>query len=135
MHPIMVMHPIRPDLIGKDLTEFRDPDGKQQYIAFVQTVRTAGSGLVDCLFPRPGDPQPVPKLSYVQGFAPWGWVIGSGVYVDDVIAQERRLARTLLGLGAGIGLLLGWSYGGWAAASRARCRNLPPRQKVCRAAT
>ena len=59
------------------------------------------------MWPRPGADAPVPKLSYVKGFAPWGWIIGTGVYVDDLDASERRLAMTLTAIGLVVLALLG----------------------------
>jgi len=93
MHPKMVMHPIRPELEGKDLTENKDPNGKHLFVEFVKTVKASGAGNVDYMWPKPGSDKPVMKVSYVKGFAPWGWVIGSGVYVDTVDATiiERAI--------------------------------------------
>ncbi|BCB27240.1 hypothetical protein SKTS_21260 [Sulfurimicrobium lacus] len=84
LQPRMVMHPMMPQLDGKDLSDFKDPNGKRLFVAFVATVRNNGAGFVDYLWPKPGFTQPVPKTSYVKGFLPWGWVIGSGIYLDDV---------------------------------------------------
>ncbi|ALT76025.1 hypothetical protein AT984_01140 [Paucibacter sp. KCTC 42545] len=89
MTPRMVMHPIKPELNGKDLNENKDPKGKPLFVEFVKVVKASGSGYVDYLWPKPGATEPVGKRSYVQGFAPWGWVLGSGVYVDDVDAVAR----------------------------------------------
>ncbi len=50
-------------------------------------MKAQGAGFVDYLWPQPGAEQPVPKISYVKGFAPWGWIIGSGIYIDDVNAH------------------------------------------------
>ncbi|WP_420476258.1 methyl-accepting chemotaxis protein [Noviherbaspirillum sp. ST9] len=86
MHPKMVMHPIKPELDGKDLSENKDPTGKRLFVEFVDTVKASGAGYVFYLWPMPGKDQPVQKVSYVKSFAPWGWVIGSGVYVDTVDA-------------------------------------------------
>ncbi|PPQ28318.1 cache domain-containing protein [Rhodopila globiformis] len=95
MQPRMVMHPIKPGLDGKDLSNFADPNGKRLFVAAVETVRRAGSGTVSYLWPRPGDTAPVPKLSYVEGFKPWGWVVGSGVYIDDVVQARHNVAAVL----------------------------------------
>ena len=86
MHPTMVMHAVKPELDGKDLSENKDPTGKHLFIEFVNTVKANGSGFVFYLWPKPGSDKPVQKVSYVQGFAPWGWVIGSGVYIDTIDA-------------------------------------------------
>ncbi|ACM31837.1 methyl-accepting chemotaxis protein [[Acidovorax] ebreus] len=95
MHPRMVMHPIRPELQGQDLSSNKDPTGKHLFVEFVNTVKRSGAGFVSYLWPKPGSDQPVEKASYVMGFEPWGWVIGSGVYVDNVQATfVSRLARS-----------------------------------------
>jgi methyl-accepting chemotaxis protein len=89
MRPVMVAHPIKPELEGKDLSENKDPNGKRLFVAFVDVVKARGAGFVDYMWARPGAEEPVPKLSYVAGFAPWGWVVGTGIYVDDVDAVVR----------------------------------------------
>ncbi|WP_288011564.1 methyl-accepting chemotaxis protein [Diaphorobacter sp.] len=95
MHPRMVMHPIRPELQGQDLSSNKDPTGKHLFVEFVNTVKRSGAGFVSYMWPKPGSDQPVEKASYVMGFEPWGWVIGSGVYVDNVQATfVSRLARS-----------------------------------------
>ena len=86
MTPTMVMHATKPELDGTDLSQKKDPDGKHIFVTFVDTVKASGSGFVDYQWPKPGNDKPVPKVSYVMGFAPWGWVIGSGVYIDTVDA-------------------------------------------------
>ena len=96
MTPKMVMHPIRPDLDGKDLSTNKDPNGKLLFLEFVQVVRAGGSGYVDYLWPRAGSEQPIGKISYVQGYAPWGWLIGTGVYTDDLDALFWDLVKEKL---------------------------------------
>ncbi len=111
MSPVMVMHPIKPELDGKDLSGFKDPNGKKLFVAFVDKVRTDGAGFVDYLWPKPGEKDPVEKISYVKGLPEWGWVIGSGVYIDDIKAELRRILFLLYGVvalivGAGVGVSL-----------------------------
>ena len=84
MQPRMVMHPINPALDGKDLTENKDPNGKHLFVEFVKVVKADGGGFVPYMWAKPGSTEPVPKISYVKGFAPWDWIIGSGVYLDTV---------------------------------------------------
>lgn len=86
MQPKMVMHPYKPELDGKDLSDFKDPAGKKLFVEFVETVKKSKAGFVHYLWPKPNFKDPVPKVSYVKGFEPWGWVIGSGIYLDDVDA-------------------------------------------------
>ena len=92
-HPRMVMHPIKPELDGKDLSQDADPDGKKLFVEMVRVVKDKGAGFVAYRWPKPGATEPVPKISYVKAFAPWGWVVGSGVYVDDIDAALVTLAR------------------------------------------
>ncbi len=84
LEPRVVMHPIKPELDGKDVSGYKDPDGNALFVEFVKVARASGSGYVDYLWPKPGAEKPVAKTSYVMLFKPWGWVIGSGIYIDDV---------------------------------------------------
>jgi methyl-accepting chemotaxis protein len=86
MQPRMIMHPFKPELDGKDLADNKDPTGKRLFVEFTNTVKANGAGFVFYMWPKPGNEAPVQKVSYVKGFAPWGWVIGSGVYLDSVQA-------------------------------------------------
>lgn len=72
MQPRIVMHPNKPELDGKDVSDFKDPGGKLFFVEFANTVRKDGAGFVFYLCPKPGFSQPVPKISYVKGFEPWG---------------------------------------------------------------
>ncbi|QUS38876.1 HAMP domain-containing protein [Tardiphaga alba] len=85
--PRMVMHPTKPELNGSDLAGMKDPEGKPIFVDFVTLVRKSGAGYYDYQWPKPGVDEPQPKISYVAGFAPWEWVIGTGAYVDDINAQ------------------------------------------------
>lgn len=102
-HPKMVMHPIKPELQGEDLTNNKDATGKQHFVEFVNVVKRDGAGFVDYLWSKPGLEAPLPKLSYVKGFEPWGWIIGTGIYIDDVDAKFREQAIRLALWGLGIG--------------------------------
>ncbi|TAL27131.1 MAG: hypothetical protein EPN94_02050 [Nitrospirae bacterium] len=86
MVPVMVMHPHMPELNGKDLSDYKDPQGKKLFVEFVDTVKKQDAGFVSYLWPKPGIKNPVRKVSFVKGFKPWGWVVGSGIYLDDVDA-------------------------------------------------
>lgn len=90
MQPKMVMHPIKPGLNGSDLTETKDPNGKHLFVEFVKIVQANGKGFVDYYWPKPGAEEPVLKYSHVAGFKPWGWVVGTGVYADDLAAMFRE---------------------------------------------
>jgi methyl-accepting chemotaxis protein len=90
MHPTMVMHPMKPEMDGKDLTDFRDPTGKALFVEMVGAAKTPSGNFVSYRWPKPGKDKPVPKLSFVKAFAPWGWIIGTGIYIDDIDAAWRE---------------------------------------------
>ena len=92
----MVMHPVKPQLNGTDLSNAKDAHGNLYMASVVDKVRSDGSGLVDYVFPKPGSDIPVEKRSYVAGFAPWGWVIGTGTYIDDLSATFWGDARVTI---------------------------------------
>nr|WP_145192997.1 methyl-accepting chemotaxis protein [Pseudomonas sp. URMO17WK12:I11] len=104
--PRMVMHAANPKLDGQDLSAIRDPDGFAVFNEMVALARAQGAGPVDYRWPKPGASDPVAKTSYIQLFQPWGWIIGSGVYVDDVQAEFARQLRDASLLGLGIALLM-----------------------------
>ncbi|MBB5048717.1 methyl-accepting chemotaxis protein [Rhodopseudomonas rhenobacensis] len=84
---VMVMHPISPKLNGQNVGDTKDANGKKLFIEMSDTVRRAGSGLIEYQWAKPGKDKPAPKLTYVTGFTPWNWVIGTGVYIDDLDEQ------------------------------------------------
>lgn len=102
-HPRMVMHPLKPALDGKDLTNTADPDGKKLFVDMVKAVKNSGAGYVPYQWPKPGSDTPVDKLSYVKSFDPWGWIVGSGIYIDDV---EALFKRKLVALGIPVAILI-----------------------------
>ena len=97
MHPRMIMHPYRPDLDGKDLSNYADPKGKHLFLEFVKTVQDNDAGYVDYMWQWKDDPDHiVPKISYVKGFEPWGWIIGTGIYVEDVRTEIASITRRMI---------------------------------------
>ncbi len=96
----MIMHPIKPELNGKDVSTIKDPNGKQLFVEFVNVAKRDQAGFVDYMWPKPngaGASEPQPKLSRVAQFAPWGWIVGTGIYIDDLEAQVwSSLKQTLL---------------------------------------
>lgn len=125
MHPHLVMHPYRPDLEGKDISGFTDPSGKKLFVEFVKAVKTAGAGYVDYQWQWKDDPlRIVPKISYVKGFDPWGWIVGTGIYVEDVRNEIATITRRLTFVCLAILLLIvGLSgYTVWQSAAGERRR-------------
>jgi methyl-accepting chemotaxis protein len=107
----IVMHPIKPQLDGKDMSSFTDPDGKQIFSEFAAIAKRNGEGVVPYLWPKPGSDTPIQKISYVKGFKPWGWVVGTGIYVDDV---DEEFWSTAINLASTVvivfAILLGFSW-------------------------
>jgi methyl-accepting chemotaxis protein len=87
MQPAMVMHPLKPEMNGKDISDFKDPNGKKLFVEMVKVCEKDGQGFVDYMWSKPGEEKPVAKLSYVRLFKPWNWIIGTGVYLQ--MAEER----------------------------------------------
>ncbi len=99
MHPTMIMHPYREELGGEDLTTYRDSGqqgSKRVFVELAQLVRKQGEGYLQYRWQMPGTKSaPVPKLSYVTGIPEWGWIVGTGIYLDDVQAEVARLTTGL----------------------------------------
>lgn len=97
MHPRMLMHPYRPDLNGQDVSGFLDPRGARIFVEFAQLVQKQQQGYVEYVWQWKDDPARLAaKESYVSGFAPWGWIIGTGIYIDDVKQEIKRIEQSLV---------------------------------------
>lgn len=102
-YPRMIMHPYRPDLNGMDLTDFTDPRGNRIFVEFVNAAKGMPGGYVEYVWQWKDQPERLaPKESYVKAFEPWGWVIGTGMYIEDVQAEIGRLLGRLLWILVGI---------------------------------
>ncbi len=96
----MVMHPIKPALVGKDLSGFKDPHGIQLFQEFVDVVNKQGDGFVSFYWKKTETEKPVAKIGYVKGFKNWGWIVGSGIYLDDVDEEFASMAILTSTIGA-----------------------------------
>ncbi len=108
----MLVHP-SPKLEGTDASNLQDSQGKYLTVEMTRVVKEQGAGSVYYMWPKPGGQTPVQKVTYVKGFEPWGWVVGSGVYVDNVdavvfkrVVSASVAALVLAGILLGIGLLI-----------------------------
>ncbi|PJL07164.1 methyl-accepting chemotaxis protein [Stenotrophomonas maltophilia] len=100
----LLMHPFRKDLVGKDMKDFRTDDGVRIYYDQVEAAK-AGGGFVNYRWAKPGSKGDVEKVAYASLFAPWNWVISSGVYMDDV--QKHALVFTaIMALSGGVLVLI-----------------------------
>ena len=97
MEPRMVMHPYRQELMGQGLLDYEDPNGKKLFVEAVEIVEQSEDGFIDYFWQWKDDStRIVPKLSYVKAYEPWGWVIGTGIYLEDVRAEIKALEKNLL---------------------------------------
>jgi len=131
-YPKMIMHPTVPALNGKVLDDPkfnkatsaldgiegkpRELNGTNLFVAMNEVVEKSGRGFVTYEWPKPKEgggttSELYPKLSYVQKFEPWGWVVGSGIYIDDVERQVARFKWVFIAANlvtAIVSLLLAW---------------------------
>lgn len=95
--PRIVTVPIRPEMEGKLVDDFTDKQGTRIYMELRQLGRQPEGGYMQLWFAKPGKEGAYPKLNYVKTFEPWGWNIGTGVYIDDLQAQVRAYTWSILG--------------------------------------
>jgi methyl-accepting chemotaxis protein len=101
LEPRMVMHPLKPELNGQSLGAMKDPQGKALFQEMVKIAKTSGQGFVEYAWDKPGTSQPVGKISYVKLLPEWGWIVGAGLYLDDIEAVLDRafwMALAVMGL-------------------------------------
>jgi len=107
----MVAHGVKQELVGKDMADdiFKDSHGKFFAKEMVELAKDKGEGFVEYFWPKPKETLPSPKIGFVKLFAPWGWIISSGVYVDTVKAETVVLRNKIMiatGIGSAIILLI-----------------------------
>ncbi len=104
LSPMMIMHP---SYSGTDkpgwyedsgLADFSDPTGKRIFVEFARIASESGEGRLDYEWTKPGeeDKPPAPKISYVKLVEEWEWVVGTGIYVDDVMEQINQTMVTAI---------------------------------------
>ncbi|MDR4987738.1 MAG: DUF294 nucleotidyltransferase-like domain-containing protein [Bacteroidales bacterium] len=97
MVPEMIMHPYRKDLNGKDISDYTDPQGTRLFSEAVKVVRESGDGYIDYYWQWKDDStRIVPKLSYVRAFEPWEWIVGTGIYIEDVKEDIKAIIGRLI---------------------------------------
>lgn len=96
-HPYMVMHPTNPKLNNTDISKVKDPNGKTLFSEMATLAARDGHGFVDYYWPKPGSDTPVPKISFVKLHPAWNWVVGSGIYIDDVKKETDQIFYTISG--------------------------------------
>jgi len=127
----VVMHPLRPEMEGQDQSQNKDPDGKLISRTMVDVAVRDGSGYVGYRWARIKDGPAVAKLVYVAEFKPWAWVVGTGVYIDDIdeafqakVIDVGVKALVVLVLALVLGVVIARSITGPLAKLVARMRDL-----------
>lgn len=91
-----IAHP-DPDIQGRNLIDLRDTDGKE-FIREMQDVALGGGGYLDYKWIRLGEETPSPKVAYAVPYEPWGWILGNGLYVDDIDSQAADRLESAKGV-------------------------------------
>ena len=89
---VNLMHASKPEREGKNFMDSKDPNGKHYIKEWIDLLKKDGSASMDYLFPKAGSKDAIPKISYAKVFQPWGWWLGTGVYIEDVDADFRQAA-------------------------------------------
>ncbi|MGE5470678.1 MAG: methyl-accepting chemotaxis protein [Bacteroidota bacterium] len=110
----MVRHPFKAELNGKDLSDLKDSTGKRIVYELVEAAKRDKGEFVEYLWPRGADKAPVPKLATARLYAPWGLVVQSGIYIDDVDSEFHKQAAIIAG-GIALGMLLLVALSWWIA--------------------
>ncbi|WP_339778992.1 cache domain-containing protein [uncultured Thalassospira sp.] len=102
---IMLVHGVVPKLVGQDMSDSKDTAGHFYYRSFDKVIKKQGEGFVNYNFYLPNSKETGPKLAYVKNFQPWGWVVGTGIYVNDIddifyqsLAVQGAIALVVIGL-------------------------------------
>jgi len=110
----MVSHPLKPELNGKDMTELKDSRGVRIVVEQVEAAKRGKGEFVEYLWPQGDDPTPKPKLAMAKLYAPWGLVVQSGIYIDDVNTEFLKQAL-INGIGVAVGVLALVLFSWWIA--------------------
>ncbi|HEX7814445.1 methyl-accepting chemotaxis protein [Dyella sp.] len=95
--PVMLMHPVSPKLVGTDVGDKKDSNGKELFREMVALDKREGKGFIDYTWPKPDGKGSLPKVSYVSMTPAWDWHLGTGVYIEDV---QQAFYGVLLRFGA-----------------------------------
>jgi methyl-accepting chemotaxis protein len=104
---VNLMHAAKPEREGKNWLDSKDPNGKLYIKEWIDLLKKDGGARMDYMFPKAGSKDPIPKVSYAKVFQPWGWWLGTGVYIEDVDADFRQAAYTSITFLVVIAVLLG----------------------------
>jgi methyl-accepting chemotaxis protein len=91
LDPKMVLHPLKPEMNGKSVANEKDSAGKLMFVEMVNVAKSNNEGFVNYMWAKQEGAKAVQKISFVKLYKPWGWVIGTGIYVDDVQAEIAQM--------------------------------------------
>jgi methyl-accepting chemotaxis protein len=103
---IVLMHPIKNELVGTAVTGMKDPTGMQVYTDALQATKGGAAGFTRYLWEKPGEKEPIAKLAYNTSYQPWDWTFMTGLYMDDLDAVFKTDLWQAIALLAAIGLVL-----------------------------
>ncbi len=99
LEPKMIMHPFNVNLVGKTLNDYKDAKGKLMFMEMVDVAKRSGEGFVSYYWTKPNETKPSPKISFIKIFPQWGWIVGTGVYVDKVEQEVWQVLSVFLIVG------------------------------------
>jgi PAS domain S-box-containing protein len=107
MSPKMVMHPYRKDLNGKSLEDYEDPNGFKLFVEAARIAEESGEGYLDYYWQlREDSSRIVQKISYVKAFPQWDWIVGTGIYIEDVRRDISALKNQIIRISVGITFII-----------------------------
>ena len=94
---LMLMHPFLPEYVGQNMADYEDPDGTPIFIDFIRIASNEGSGYTEYKWQFKDDSTKTAlKLSYVKLFKPWDWIVGTGIYIDEVEQDISTLTNKII---------------------------------------
>jgi methyl-accepting chemotaxis protein len=92
----MIQHPFANKLVDTNVLSMQDPNGVKLFSQMIQLTEQHDTARVDYMWNKPQQTQASPKMSVVKRFRPWGWIIGTGIYVDDIQADKNHFITQYL---------------------------------------
>jgi methyl-accepting chemotaxis protein len=93
---VVLVHGAKASLEGKKLDQLQDPNGLYIFREIVKTAAANPSGgFVGYYWPKKGSDNPEPKVSFVKRFPAWDWIVGTGIYTDDVAVAFASKAQSM----------------------------------------
>ncbi|QSX36107.1 methyl-accepting chemotaxis protein [Shewanella sedimentimangrovi] len=87
---MMIQHPFAKKLEGTSVLAMADPNGVKLFADMIRVTERSESGLVRYMWNKPDADEPSPKMTVVKRFNDWDWIVGTGIYIDDIAAQKRE---------------------------------------------